>query len=49
MKKVEDAAIVILALHQIPEPDVRARFREIEPKVTDALLIAGKNDPDISS
>ena len=42
MGKVEDAMVGILALDQIPEPDVRARFREIEPKVTDALLIAGK-------
>jgi len=42
MRKVEDAVVRVLALDQIPEPDVRARFREIEPKITDALLIAGK-------
>jgi len=42
MRRVEDAAVKILVLDQIPESDVRARFGEIEPKITDALLIAGK-------
>ena len=48
MGKVEDAMVGILALDQIPEPDVRARFREIEPKLQMPFLSLVKC-PGISS